>query len=262
MIAAGLSAAAAGAAAFWAARAAVGAFHPRSEWFGPVFSRAPALAPADDRIALTFDDGPHEQATPRVLDILARHDVRATFFVIGRFVDAHADLVRRIIAEGHLVGNHTYDHHRAGLFYWHRYWRDQLERTEQAIARATADDPLLPGTPASSRPQTASAARLFRPPMGFKSRFNLHAAAALGLTTVTWSRRARDGVATDAAAIVRRVAAARPGDIVLLHDGVEPASRRSPEALIEALPDILASLAGRGLRPVRLDDLLGLAPAR
>lgn len=261
MIAAGVSAAAAGAAAFWGIRAAVGAFHPRSDWFGPVLSRAPAGAPEDNRIALTFDDGPHEQATPRILDILARHDVRATFFVIGRLADANPALIRRTVAEGHLLGNHTYDHDRAGLLYWNRYWHDQLERTEQAIARAAADDPLACGTLASSRPQAASAPRFFRPPMGFKSRFNMRAAARLGLTTVTWSRRARDGVATDSAAIVRRVAAARPGEIVLLHDGVEPASRRSPDALVEALPDVLASLAGRGLRPVRLDELLGFAAA-
>lgn len=240
----------AGAAGFWAARAAIGAFHPRSDWFGPVLSRADPAGPDDNRIALTFDDGPHPHATPRILDILAKHDAPASFFVIGRFVDARPDLVRRMAAEGHLVGNHTYDHHRSGLFYWNRYWRDQLERTSRAIDHAIGGE------------GQGVAPRFFRPPMGFKSRFNMRAAASLGLATVTWSRRGRDGFATSPADIVRRIERTGPGDIILLHDGVEPSSGRSPDALVEALPEILASLARRNLRPVRLDDLLGIAPHR
>src|SRR5690606_25774067 len=106
------------------------------------------------------------------------------------------------------VGNHTYDHHRTGLFWWEGYWRQQIERCSAAIDAAAGGARL--GPPPG----------FFRPPMGFKSRFNMRAAAQAGLTTVTWSRRARDGFTTTPAAIVRRLEAVRPGDIVLLHDGV------------------------------------------
>lgn len=227
-----LAAAAGGAFVFWGSRSAFGAFHPRSQHFGPVQFRLPGRG----QTVLTFDDGPHPHATPRVLDILAEFDAPATFFVIGRFVDEHPRLVRRIAEAGHQIGNHTYDHSRLGLFGQRRYWEGQIERTQSAITNACGLRPTV-----------------FRPPMGFTSRPILRCAAEAGCCTFAWSRRARDGVASTPEKIMSRLESTVDGDILLMHDGVEPASDRDPSALLDALPRVIGRIRELGLRPVRLD---------
>src|SRR5687767_6224642 len=96
-----------------------GAAKPASTMWGPVISRGPSGAP---RVALTFDDGPLPGTTDRILDILGDSNVRAAFFVIGQHVQRWPELVRRIHDEGHLVGNHSFDHLHTGMFGRHRYW--------------------------------------------------------------------------------------------------------------------------------------------
>ena len=126
-----------------------GAFHPRSRLFGPVVSRGPS----DRReVALTFDDGPTPGPTDSILDALGAAGATATFFVIGRHAEAHPDLVRRAVDEGHVVGNHTLDHHRHGLFHRDAYWRGQVEGCADVVEGIIGVRP-----------------RLFRPPMGFTS---------------------------------------------------------------------------------------------
>lgn len=210
-----------------------GLFAPGSGVFGRVVSR---LAPGAGGVALTFDDGPLPGATESVLDILRGAGASASFFVIGRHAERHPDLLRRIHGEGHLLGNHTYDHSRLGLFRGWAYWREQVERTNTIIAGVT-------GAPA----------RYFRPPMGFKSPPVFAAARGAGLRVVTWTRRTLDGVVADPARIAARGAAARAGDILLLHDGKDQASRRDPGVTVAALPRILAGLHERGVPVVRLD---------
>ena len=232
-----LIAAAGGAAALaLAGVAARAAFAPRSSLFCPVLSRGPTTRPL---VALTFDDGPWPGSTPAELDALAGARARATFFVIGSLARQHPDLIRRIAAQGHQIGNHTYDHHRLGLFRHTRYWRSQIDRTGELLLSITGAQPVL-----------------FRPPMGFKSPWLASAARAAGSTIVTWSLSGRDGVATTAQRIVHRVSRAGPGDIVLLHDGRDPASRRDVQPTVDALPRVLEAIAGRGLAMVRVDELL------
>jgi peptidoglycan/xylan/chitin deacetylase (PgdA/CDA1 family) len=218
-------------------------FVPRSRMFGPVVSRGSAGGPA--RVALTFDDGPTAGATDRVLDVLGELGVKAAFFVVGKNVERAPRLAARIAEEGHLVGNHSYDHFRTGMFGLGAFWRGQIGRTDAAIERATGLRPAM-----------------FRPPIGHKTPFIMAAAARAGHAVVTWNLRAWDGVANATPGkIVSRVAPrARAGDIILLHDGVEPQSRRDPSASVKAVRPLVLALRDRGLEPVRLDELTGLRP--
>jgi len=214
-----------------------GTFAAGSRLFGDVVSRGRAESGA---VALTFDDGPLPGATEAVLDVLARQRVHATFFVIGRYAAEHPALVRRIHAAGHLLANHTYDHARSGMFRGPRYWTEQIQRTSDVLRGLTGETP-----------------RYFRPPMGFKSPLVMRGVVATGSRVVTWSRRGFDGVKTTPRAIVGNLAGARAGEILLLHDGRDPASRRALGATAEALPEVIAAIRSRGLKMVRLDDLLG-----
>lgn len=153
------------------------------------------------RIALTFDDGPDPVHTPRVLDRLAALDVRATFFVVGSKVAAYPDLVRRIVAEGHELGNHTYNHRYLPL-QRSQTVRDELARTDDAIARVTGSVP-----------------RLARPPYGGRSPRNVRAFARAGKQLVLWDVNSWDWKGAPPADTAARVLArVRPGSIVLMHD--------------------------------------------
>lgn len=219
--------------------AAYGTFVPQSQFWGPVVVRG--LSRSTSAVALTFDDGPTPGPTERILDLLAAAGVKATFFVIGRNCRSAPDLLRRIHDEGHLIGNHTFDHSHHGVFGMQRYWDDQLRRTDDAIAEAIGVVPAM-----------------FRPPMGIKQFHTMRAAAKRRQAVVGWTRKARDGVSTTAAAILDRLAEPTlAGDILLLHDGIEPNSPgRDPQPTIDALPTLIRRLQDRGLTMRRLDELL------
>ena len=218
-----------------------GTFSPGSSFWGPVLSRAPA---GDGRgVALTFDDGPTPGATDRALDVLGELRVKAAFFVVGRNARRHPGLVERMHAEGHLVGNHTLDHSHFGLFGRDGYWIRQVAEADETIRQIIGRRPAL-----------------FRPPMGIKTGHVTKAAAAAGHAVVTWTRRAFDGIGTTPDRIVRRLApTAAAGDILLLHDGLEPnALRRDASATVAALRPLIDRLRARGLEPRPLDGMLGL----
>lgn len=193
--------------------------------------------------ALTFDDGPLPGSTDRILDLLAEENVKAAFFVIGRRAEQHPELVRRIHDEGHIIGNHTYDHPTHGWAGGTCFWRRQIEMTDMVVERSIGLRP-----------------RFFRPPMGIKTW--LTARAARGHAVIGWTRRGLDGVVTTPQRVVARLARARPGDILLLHDGISPQSRRDPTVTVNALLPLIQRLRNRGLEPVRLDVLTGLQPYR
>lgn len=215
-----------------------GVFHPRARLFGKVRTRLPEHARREGCVALTFDDGPLPGGTDRVLDVLAERGVRATFFVIGAHARAHPELLERIAREGHTIGNHTYDHHRHGLLYYRRYWRDQIRRTQAVIEEITGQSP-----------------GLFRPPMGFTSPPLMHAARAEGLEVVAWTRRSYDAGIGRRGAILRAARRLRAGEILLLHDGKEPASGRVIGLTADTLTEVLDILHSRGLKPVPLDAI-------
>lgn len=213
---------------------------PRTQLACPTVWRG--RGPARRCAALTFDDGPCPGSTDAILAELDAMGVRATFFVIGQFAKREPELVRALSSAGHVVANHSFDHSHYGMFRGGMYWRDQLVRADDAVERAIGRRP-----------------RLFRPPMGFRSRYLAAATRETGHTVVTWTRRGLDGISTTPAAIVERVAQSQAGDIIALHDGVEPKSRRDASATVRAVRPACEALLARGIELVTLDKLLGLA---
>jgi len=191
-------------------------------------------------VALTFDDGPHPVLTPRVLDALAAAGARATFFMVGRSVRSHPELVRRVLAEGHAVGVHT-DTHRHAYTLGPAALRAEIERATAAITVAGGRAPLW-----------------FRPPFGAFNLVTVRAVARLGLRTALWSCDAGDWLpGANARAIEARVdRGLTDGAIVDLHDGGQTPAGCA--AMVEALPAILARARAAGLQPVHLGALFGL----
>lgn len=209
-----------------------GILHPRSRLFGPNRSR---LSTTERVVALTFDDGPDPEVTPRVLELLRARGVRATFFLIGRSARRHPEIVRRIVAEGHAVGNHSDGH---SYMFWAlppaRLLRD-VRGAQRAIEEASG-----------------GRCRWFRAPVGLKNCFLHSVLKRHGLDLVSWELRFLDRRPVDArrlAARVRRRVAA--GSIVLLHDGHDRKPAGRPEVLA-ALPIVLNVLEEEGYRCVPL----------
>lgn len=225
--------------ALWAASQAVvltELMRPRSRLFGSNLWRARP----QPRVALTFDDGPHPADTPAILDTLRATGSRATFFFVGSRARRHPELVRRVAREGHEIGSHSDTHpwwfSLAGPGRLRREVRDGTETLEQIAGR---------------RP------RFFRPPMGHKNVFLSDELSAAGLTMATWSARSYDTLGRAPDKIIDTVVArARPGGIILLHEGVRR-ERGRPSATVIALPGIIAGLKARGLDPISLEDLEG-----
>jgi peptidoglycan/xylan/chitin deacetylase (PgdA/CDA1 family) len=206
-----------------------------------VFGRALIAGPADrPLVALTFDDGPDPRDTPRVLEVLARHGARATFFVIGERAARHGDLLGEMARQGHQIENHSYDHAYTTPVRGVARLRDDLLRTQEIIAAATGRRPAW-----------------FRPPVGLLSPRVAAAAAAAGLRLCGYGGKARDGLAgtTVDDALRHLLPALRPGAVLVLHDAAERGGRRPIAA--EVLEALLPQLAARGLRPVTLAELLG-----
>jgi peptidoglycan/xylan/chitin deacetylase (PgdA/CDA1 family) len=174
------------------------------------------LPPASKAVALTFDDGPHPDWTPRTLDMLAATGVKATFFLVGREAEKHPAIVRRIVEEGHAVGGHSYDHTvitarpPAALV-------ADLDHCREAITHAG-------GTPT----------RLFRPPKGEVSFGAIRTVCRAGYTLVHWSKTFSDYRKDGTAALLERIEqqSARGGDILLFHDH----NAHTVEALGIAIP--------------------------
>lgn len=228
-------------AAAFLALVADGVMRPASQLFYPTVTHGPRDRM---RVALSFDDGPDPQVTPAVLDALAAHGARATFFAIGQHLAEHPELARRIANAGHELGNHSWQHSR-----WRHFWstgaqRAQIERG--AVAIAAVNDSRI----------AAQVPPLYRPPVGVKPPPMARAATALGLTVVAWSLHSHDTRGGDPERIARRVLErVRSGDIVLMHDGHDLPGQHRP-ACAPALHLILAGLAERGLECVTVSDLL------
>jgi peptidoglycan/xylan/chitin deacetylase (PgdA/CDA1 family) len=191
-----------------------------------------------NKIALTFDDGPNPAVTPALLDLLAEHSVRATFFLIGSHVRACPDLAREISARGHAIGNHT-DTHPALPFLSARKISDEIERCDDAIESAIHKTP-----------------RWMRPPYGFRSPFlNSVVKHRRGAGVVMWSRLARDWKPQPTAAITERLHRVRGGDIVLLHDGDHRAPGGDRRHTVEALRYWIPRWKDAGLRMATLDEI-------
>ena len=219
--------------ALFAGALAHGAFYPNSPVFGSVISRVPSDEPL---VALTFDDGPNPDATPLILDSLGERGVKASFFILGRHAERWPAIVRRMADEGHAICNHGY-HHRKLHLKSPGYVRDDLELGTRAIVDACGVRP-----------------RFFRAPHGFRSPWVTAIARSLGQRTVGWTRGVWDTSLPGVDVIAERtVRAARPGAILLLHDGdgYDPSGNRMQTA--QAVPVIADRITSAGLRFVTLD---------
>jgi len=202
-----------------------------------MFGRSLCRVATDKRaIALTFDDGPDPEITPVVLDCLACHRVRATFFCVGAKVREHPELVRRMVAEGHEVENHSFAHSVwTNLFSVDRLRKD-LERAQCEIEAVTGIKPAF-----------------FRPPIGLTNLRVFKVARELRLQVTGYTARAFDRRPDSVERILRRLlSAAAPGAILVLHDSAVPATRTT-----DLISTLTRELARSGYGCVRLDELAG-----
>jgi peptidoglycan/xylan/chitin deacetylase (PgdA/CDA1 family) len=214
---------------------------PSSQLFGPTVRHTGEQA----TIALTFDDGPNPALTPSFLELLDRHAVKATFFLIGKWVSSAPALAAEISAAGHTVGNHTNTHPGLALCSPARI-SVELDRCDEAIGAATGERP-----------------RSMRPPYGFRGpQLAPVVRKRGGAAVVMWSAMARDWKPQAAETVIERLRRVRGGDIVLLHDGDphEACADRSHTAL--ALEYWIPRWKDAGMRFATVDEILTIRGVR
>lgn len=186
---------------------------------------------ADKVVTLTFDDGPDADSTPRVLDLLKRYDVRATFFVVGEQARQNPELIHRMVAEGHTVAGHSYYHLPQSTLWSSQRYTEELFRCNDVVARLTG-----------------LRMRLYRPPFGVTNPPIARAVKNMGLIPVGWSVRSLDTMTKNSDRVVDRVMRGlRGGDVILLHDRLE-----SSEELLEKL---LTALQAQNYTTATVDEL-------
>lgn len=218
---------------------------PRSRWLGTNLTRLPAAAAARGEIALTIDDGPDPDVTPRVLDILDQHAARATFFCIGDKAARYPELCGEIVRRGHTIENHSQHHsHHFALLGYYGFQRE-LQSAQNTLTEITRERPLF-----------------FRAPAGLRNPLLDPVLARLGLTLASWSTRGFDTRIGAAKYVQKRLLQGlQPGAILLLHDGNAARTRNGNPVILEVLPIVLESAAAAGLRFVTLRDALPSAVA-
>lgn len=202
---------------------------PRKD--GVIFSGTTACG---KKIALTFDDGPHPVKTPQVLDLLEKHGVRATFFIVGSLAEYHPEIVKREAELGHELANHSYTHPRLSKLTESEI-KLEIERADAAIKKATGVAP-----------------RLFRPPEGAYSKDIVGIASALGKETIIWTVDTMDWARSPCEKIVENVKAnVTSGSIILFHD-----CTRDGTFTLEALAELLPYLKSQGYEFVTVSELI------
>jgi peptidoglycan/xylan/chitin deacetylase (PgdA/CDA1 family) len=196
---------------------------------------------ADKVVALTFDDGPSPIWTPQVLDELKKAEVKATFFMLGSHVERYPAIARRVLAEGHEIGNHTYDHHVL-IYYKMEELEKEIQEAEDAIKAVTGQSP-----------------RYFRPPKAWLSSREKKKIEEMGYKIVLWSLNSKDWVTFHdkqiTSYILKRI---QPGDIILFHDsgGVFTAEGGNRAQTVKTIPRLVRKLKERGYRFVTISELM------
>ena len=203
--------------------------------FGELVSR---VETNEKIVALTFDDGPKPDYTEKILDILKKEGVKATFFLVGREIRKHSEQAKEIVAHGHELGNHSFTHHRMIILGYGQVVRE-ISDTSDAIREVGYSGPIL-----------------FRPPYGKKLLVLPYYLEKIGMPSITWDLQPESypEIANDAGRISRYVVSeARPGSIVLLH-----VMNKSRTASIDAVEGIIDGLRKRGYSFVTVSELLKL----
>ncbi|MGD0625386.1 MAG: polysaccharide deacetylase family protein [Thermodesulfobacteriota bacterium] len=212
--------------------------NPRRAFLGKV------LWKGDPRgVGLTFDDGPHPLYTPRVLEILDSFQAQATFFVIGRHLKEHGDLVVAASKAGHVIGNHTEHHSWAMNFSSAKKMRQEVLACQSEVEKWAGYKP-----------------RFYRQPAGFRNPKIFGILKELQISMVGWQVRAFDTQCQNPKGIARRILQkVQPGGVILLHDGSNTANNQDRTATLQALPEILGGLKDRGMEFLTLDKLFGMS---
>jgi peptidoglycan-N-acetylglucosamine deacetylase len=225
----GLTAAAAASAAGYQSMA------PTAQWYGPTFAGGTR---GSKQIALTYDDGPNDPHTLKLLDVLAKHSVQATFFMIGRHVRQRPDIARAVAQAGHVIGNHTFTHPLL-IFKSEEQTRSQLSDCDQALQDTIGEH-----------------SSLFRPPFGGRRPVTLRIARELGLETVMWNVTGYDWNAPPAAVIEKKVARQmRGGDVILLHDGGHRAIGADRAQTVIATDNLIRRYRDQGYEFVTVEEM-------
>ncbi|MDR5760453.1 polysaccharide deacetylase family protein [Caballeronia sp. LZ035] len=212
---------------------------PRSTLLGHNWTTLPDTAGAC--VAITIDDGPSPDVTPRVLDLLDRHHARATFFCIGERAREHPGIVREIVARGHAVENHSQRHRHDFSLLGPRAMRSEIEAAQDTLGEIAGTRPLF-----------------FRAPAGLRNPFLEPVLCRLGLHLASWTRRGFDTRTGDAALVARRLLDGfAPRDILLLHDGHAARDASGAPVILATLDTVLRAAAGRGLATVTLREAIG-----
>jgi len=219
---------------------------PHGNWLGSNWTRLPEPARLNGEIALTIDDGPDPVVTPKVLDILDRYHVKASFFCIGEKALAHADLCREIVARGHTIENHSMHHGRlfstmgvAGL-------SREIGQAQRTLTTITGDRP-----------------KFFRAPAGLRNLFLDPVLHRLGLQLSSWSTRGFDtSISCPKRVKARLLRGLKAGAIILMHDGYAAVDGDGRSMIELVLPELIESAVERGLKFVTLRDAMPLTPAR
>ena len=211
-------------------------FCPRAGFFFPVVSRGNT---GENRVAITFDDGPDPATTPHLLDLLEKYHVPAAFFVTGRRAAVYPHLIRAITDKGHEIGNHSFHHNKYRMFWQPKLLDHEIVATQHALA------------PLGVVPLA------FRPPIGITTPAMGKVLAANNLFAVNFSCRAFDAGNRRIGRLSRKIlSSVQPDDIVLLHDST-PAAGRSIEPWLNEVEAILKGLSEKGLTTIPLSGLIG-----
>ena len=211
---------------------------PRSRLLGPNLLRLPAAAAGRGEAALTIDDGPDPEVTPRVLDQLDRYRARATFFCIGERALRHRELCAEIVRRGHAVENHTQHHSHHFSLLGPRGFHREIEAAQDTLGAITGSLP-----------------RFFRAPAGLRNPLLDPVLAKLDLRLASWTRRGFDTVTRDSGKVATRLLRdLAPGDVLLLHDGHAARTTSGVPVILEVLPRVLDACAARGLKLVTLRE--------
>jgi peptidoglycan/xylan/chitin deacetylase (PgdA/CDA1 family) len=210
---------------------------PRSQLYGRTFVSA---SRESRRLALTFDDGPSDPWTLRVLEVLARHNVRATFFMIGSHVEQCPEIARAVAKAGHVIGNHTQTHPLL-IFKSIERIAAEVNACSKALGKAVGEH-----------------TRLFRPPYGGRQPWVLREVRRQGYSPVMWSVAGYDWQTQAAEKIEREVhRRVRGGDVILLHDGApQPRTTANRAGTVEAVARIIPGLQAEGYEFVTVPELM------
>jgi peptidoglycan/xylan/chitin deacetylase (PgdA/CDA1 family) len=209
---------------------------PTGQWFGRAFCRGDR---ASKQIALTFDDGPNDPHTCNLLDVLSRHNVQATFFLIGRYVRQRPDIVGEIAKRGYVIGNHTFTHPLL-TFRSPADIRTEITQCRDAIRDAVGEH-----------------SHLFRPPWGARRPAVFRIARQLGLQPVMWNITGYDWKAPSAEFIEQKISPKiHGGDVILLHDGGHAAFGTDRSATVAAVDRLLTRYLAEGYKFLTIPKMM------